>query len=993
MNIVSSPERIVHTLAQHEITEKIHDGDSTVIYRALNTETGQPVVLKFLKSSYPGNELLSKFEQEYSIAASFQSEQIVKAHSLEKYQNSLVIVFEDCGLITLASIINTGKKNVAWALDMAIKMTMALMEIHRNGVIHQDFNPSHIVYNSETDSIKVGGFGKAKIHSDGDISGTAPPSATTIRPYISPEQSGAHSRNLDYRTDLYSLGITIYHLFTGKLPFISADPMELIHLHLATPPVPPCLVDPNIPETLSNIVLKLIRKSRRPRYQTCAGLLADLHRCKQELQTNQTISKFTLGKNDLPGKLIFPVTLLSRQVPLASLHNAVQEKKGTALSVTVVTGHSGIGKTTLVHEFKNSLPPDSFQFTSGGYDLSASNKPYVAFTEVLQTLVNSVLVKNKQSVLEWKNKITEILQENGQLLIDITPDLEVIIGKQPPPLPLSPHETEQRLSCLYADFIQLFAKENKPLIIFLDDIHRANQSCLKLIERLTTSTKLCYLSFIFCYRDDEVNENHPLSATLSSIKKTIDNFTTIKLSPLKHNYVTKLLAIMLSQPEEKVADLANICWKKTGGNPFFLKQFIRSLKRKNYLQFNPARGKWDWDIQAVHRAKLTKNITDFLIQRIQTLPEKTALLLENAACIGKSFTIDTLEAIVDCSPAETRFHLQELFSAGLLIIDEKPGEPQNHSQPVFFCHDQIQQAAYSLLTQKEIENIHLKIGQHLQKTKSPGKKNRFDFDVVHHLNRGSAYINCPSQRLELAEANLKAGKQAHGTASYDTAQLFFQTGLQLLPKKSWQNHYNLTLELHTEACDGAHLNNEYDEMERLFARVCSKASSLLDKTRVYQIKIRAQKSNYMLTEAVKTCEEVLKLLGVTFPKYPSRIFALIKLIETRVYMSRWTIDKLLNLPAMKDPYKKLAMQFLVEMGTSVYYAKPQLLPFVALKAVQLSLQYGNTTFAGQLAYPTYGFLLCGTPGGNITKGYDFGQLALNLQKKYVQKELILQLIT
>jgi len=972
----------VYELAQHHISEKIHDGDSSVIYRAKHTQTDKSVVLKFLKSGYPSHQLLYEFAQEYSITASFQSDRIVKTYSLEKHNNSLVMILEDCGSVTLASMIDTVRKNIAWALDIAIQLTKVLMEIHQRDIVHGDLNTSNIMYNGERQSIALIDFGSARIGREAALPGTATDIFKTALPYVSPEQTGHYSKDLDYRTDLYSLGITLYQLFTGKLPFLSADPMELIHLHLATPPVPPHITDPTIPEILSNIILKLIQKSRRPRYQTCAGLLVDLDRCREEWRAYHTINKFTLGENDLPDKLVFPKKLFNRKRELTFLQKAVPGDTEPAPAVIAISGYSGIGKTALVHEFKNSLLPTSCRFLTGQYDVGVMAKPHGALADIMRTLVNTLLTGSTESNEKWKKRIKLILGKNSRILVDLVPELEILTGKQTHPPSLSPYETEQRLTRLFVNFIQLFASKDKPLIIFLDDLHRADYSTLKLIEQLTTSKTLNNVLFIFCFRDNETDKDHPLTAALNAIKQAGTNLRTLQLPPLEIDDVTQLLSTTLLQPEERVIELAGICLQKTGGNPFFLKQFVHSLHRTGNIQLDQRDGGWNWDVQAINRTDPTKNIAELLAQRIQTVQEESALLLKHAACIGRSFTLKILTATVNISHEEVWRHLQELFFKGLLIHDKVFPDEKKGSRLILFSHYQIQQVSYSLLTEKEKGEIHLKLGRYLQKEAKELQQGEYQFDIVNHLNRAIAQINSPPEQLNLIAANLTAGRRAKDTASYGVAHSFLQTGLSLLPEKYWEIHYHLALELHTEACEAAYLDNEYGEMERLFGEVCSKASSLLDKTGVYHIRIRAQKSHSQLPEALETGREILTMLGVRLPNAPSRLQAAAKFIETRIFMSRWKTSDLLNLPEMKDPYKIEAMRFLVDIGTVAYHVRQELLPFISTKAIRLSLKYGNTASAGQVAYPLYSLLLCAAPGGNIQKGYRYGQLALNLQQRF-----------
>jgi predicted ATPase/signal transduction histidine kinase len=970
----------VHRLAGYQITDTVYNSDNHAIYRARNLQNDLPVVLKFLKQDNPDNSLLRSFAREYSIISSFQSELIVRAHSLEKYRNSLVMVLEDCGHVTLADIISTVRKNMKWTLGMAIRITRALEIIHRHNILFLNLRPSNIVYNSKTHSIKIIDFARAAFDPGSGIPNTNWQAQTKSLAYIAPEQTGHYDKVLDSRTDLYSLGITLYQLFTGELPFTAKDPIELLHLHLASKPSPPSQKDPTIPEPLSGIILKLLEKTRRNRYQTCAGLLSDLNRCREELEKTKNITGFLPGKNDFHGKLVFPKKLFNRSESLKQLQRALDNNTS---GVIAVKGLPGIGKTELVHSFTKKLSKHSFLVVSGKYHMEDQDRPYAALLKIMQILISRILTKNRDSIRSWKQRIEETLKENCRILTDVIPDLEIIIGKHPAPHPLSPFETEQRLLRLCQDFLRLFATPARPLVIIQDNIHRADQSTLKLMGKLLTSGILENIFFIFCYRSNEIKNDHPLQATLETIKKSVPNFTTIEPPPLDKKHITQLLTELLLSEEEEVDQIAEICLTKTGGNPFFLKQFIHSLHQKKHLFFDSKTQRWNWNISDINRTKLSRNIADILIQRIETLPLATAELLQSGACIGKSFTMDTLAAVVDKDINEIWPHIEDLCAEGLLIADEKTVGKQKTSQKIIFGHDQIQELAYSLLEKNKRKKIHLKTGRFLQKQADATTLQKTGFDMVFHLNQAVSLITSQAEKLALAKANLKAARVAKNTASRETAFLFLQTALSLLPENCWQDHYNLTLEIHMEASEAAYLNRNYEETERLFKKICENAISFLDKIQAYHIRVKAQKSNYNLTGGIETCLEALDKLGVRLPKKPSSIFATLLFFRTRILLIGKDLE---TLPETTDIYCREIMKFLMEISTIAYYSRPKLLPFITLKAIQLSLKYGNTRYAPLVGYPTYGLLLCGIHGGSIKKGCAFGKLALNISDLYGQKK-------
>lgn len=918
------------TLAEHTITEKIYESSRTLIFRGLHPQTAQSVVLKCLRHDHPDQQLLDRFSREYSLTALYDSAHIVHTYGLHNDNNKMVMVLEDCGLITLASLLTTVKKSLQWSLAIAIQLTQTLIEVHKKNVIYGDLNPTNILYNHESQTIKLIDFGSAVKEAD-----TYPLSQGSLfagpLPYIAPEQTGRLAKRVDYRADIYSLGIVLYELFTGSLPFVSKDPVEMIHLHLAKQVPPPAAKDPSIPRTLSNMLIKLLEKDRSNRYQTCTGLLLDLQRCLRDLQSSNTIHDFVPGQDDQPTALVFPAELYRRQTALDQLLTAFAEMEAGKPSVATVGGYAGIGKTSLIRAFKEHLPPSSGLFLTGKFDLANPDRPYEAFTQIIDRLVQQLLSESDSRISAWRASLSTFLYQNGQVLFDLFPDIELLTGSLPAAPLLPPFETEVRLFRCCMDFIYSFSTAEIPLIIFQDDIHRASPSSLKLVEKMICDSRTPHIFFIFCYRSNEVDSTHPLLETLKLFEQQLDNYLGLSLQPLERDDIISMLSRTLSHPKDKVKQLAEICLQKTGGNPFFIKQFLLSVNHAQHLVFQRSQGGWKWNIQAIQQEKLTDNIADLL----------------------------------------------ELVTEGLLTADVDGAYPAKEAV-YHFSHDLIQHAAYSQLSPQEQAKNHLLIGRFLFETHKP---NSSEFTIITHLNRGIEFLDSADEKQQLLRANLNAGKKATASAAYELAHKLLQTALRLLPSNGWKTDYSLALELHTAATKAALLNKEYRETARLFETVCLHATSTLDTAEAYHLHIQAQKADGQIQNAFESCLEILGSLGVRFPQAPSRLQMLLTVLRTKSLLARRTTADILELAEMTDPHKLEIMRFLVDIGTTVYYIRPDLLPFIAHTAIQLSLGYGNSHMSGTMGYSVLGLLLCAIPGGSLQRGYELGQLALTLQQR------------
>jgi predicted ATPase/signal transduction histidine kinase len=987
------------------------------VYRGFRSENGQQVAIKLLRNDFPRFNELVHFRNQYVIAKNLDIPGSVKAYSLETYQNHYALVMEDFGGISLSSYLTRLASEskepleglpVSEFLPIAIQIANSLDGLYRHHVIHKDLKPANILINPSSKQVKLIDFSIASLLPRETQEIQNPNVLEGTLPYISPEQTGRMNRGIDYRTDFYSLGVTFYELLTGKLPFQTDDPIDLVHCHLAKQPIPASIVNQSVPLVLSEIVTKLMAKNAEGRYQSALGLKYDLETCLFQWQETGTLTNFDLGQRDLCDRFIIPEKLYGRESEVFSLLSAFERVSAGSTEMMLVAGFSGIGKTAVVNEVHKPIVRQRGYFIKGKFDQFGRTQPFSAFVQAFRDLMGQLLSESDAKVEQWKTQILAALGENAQVIVEVIPELERIIGEQPPVPELSGTAAQNRFNLLFEKFIQLFTTKEHPLVIFLDDLQWADSASLKLMQLLMSDIDNCYLFLIGAYRDNEVFPAHPLMLTLADIQKTEAKVNTITLAPLAQADLNCLVADTLACSKALAQPLTELVYQKTQGNPFFSTQFLKSLHEDGLIKFNFEEGYWQCDIAPVRSLALTDDVVEFMALQLRKLPTQTQEVLKLAACIGNQFDLGTLAIVDENSPVETATALWKALKDGLILpITEvyKFYQAGGYSESVIgngkesdqlsiiddqlpkykFLHDRVQQAAYSLIPEDQKRSTHLKIGQLLLKNTPEADREERIFDIVNHLNVGVELITLKEEREQLARLNLVAGKKAKAATAYAAAVEYFNVGKKLLTANSWENQYELTLGLHTEAAEAAYLCGDFDRMEELASVVESCAKMLLDKVKVYEVQIEACMAQNKLQEALNTGLQVLKLLGVEFPSEPNPSDIGQALGETAAILNEKRIEDLIELPQMRDPYKLAAIRLLSSIFATAYLAAPALLPLTVCKQVQLSLQYGNASVS-PFAYANYGFLLCGVVG-DIDSGYQFGQLALSLVSKLNSQEI------
>ncbi|OCQ89667.1 serine/threonine protein kinase [Nostoc sp. MBR 210] len=978
----------------YKISSQLYAGSRTIVYRAIRESDQLPVVIKLLTSEYPTFQELLKLRNQYTISKNLNITGIIQPLSLETYNNGYILVMADTGGISLREYIQSNTLSLAEFLYIAIQLSTSLYELHQNRVIHKDIKPANILIHPQTKQVQLIDFSIASLLPKETSEIKNPNILEGTLAYISPEQTGRMNRGIDYRSDFYSLGVTFYELLTGELPFNSDDPMELVHCHLAKMPT----VIGNreeIPQVVADIVMKLMAKNAEDRYQSALGLKYDLERCLTQFQDTGQIINFEIGERDVCDRFLIPEKLYGREAEVNRLLQAFERVASGTSEMMLVAGFSGIGKTAVINEVHKPITRQQGYFIKGKFDQFNRNIPFSAFVQALRDLIGQLLSESDTKLAQWRSHILEVVLENGQVLIEVIPELERVIGKQLPAPELSGTEAQNRFNLLFQKFIAIFTTAEHPLVMFLDDLQWADLASLQLIKLLMEDKN--YLLLLGAYRNNEVSPVHPLMLMVEELKKAGKTVNTIKLTPLAKQDVNQLIADTLRCNTERTQPLTELIERKTRGNPFFITQFLKKLYEDGEITFNHQQGYWECDITQIQSLSLTDNVVDFVAQQLQKLPQTTQNVLQLAACIGNSFDLKTLAIVSQQSVTDTATALWKALQEGLILPNSQTykffqteSEAQTDSQNNIdddsvnltyrFLHDRIQQAAYKLIAADQRQATHLAIGKLLYANTPEIQLDRHIFEIVNHLNKGIDLITQPDEQLKLAQLNFMAGCKAKGAIAYNAAVNYFTQGIDLLPTDTWTTNYKLTLNLHHQRLEAACLSTDFDKLAAWGDTILQSATSLLDTIKVHETRMMAFRSQGKFAEVVKTGLEVLKLLGVEFPEQPTMADIGAAAQQTQKLWQGCTPLSLQNLPAMNDPHQLAAMQILTKLVPSAHIAVPPLLPLLIFKQVEMSIQSGNSSIA-IFSYADYGLILCGVMG-DIDAGYEFGQLSLKLLEKF-----------
>ncbi|MEW6352502.1 MAG: AAA family ATPase, partial [Thermodesulfobacteriota bacterium] len=860
-------------------------------------------------------------------------------------------------------------------LRLAVGMGAAVAELHRQGIIHKSIEPTHTLVDVTTGNVRLPQSSPAPgLPYESVPDGNLPRSAASPA-YMSPEQTGRMNRVVDHRTDLYSLGATFYEMLTGELPCRADDILGWVYCHVAREPRSLLEAYPAIPATVSAIVMRLLAKTPEERYQTALGLKLDLEKCRTEWEASGTIAPFTLGEWDVSERLLVPQRLYGREKDVETLLSAFERvvMKGTP-ELIMVAGYSGIGKTSLVRELCKPLVQERGLFISGKFDQYKRDLPYTTIVEAFQGLIQHILTESEERLAEWKLTLLEAVGMNAQVIIDVIPQVELIIGTQQPVPEVPPTEAENRFNMVFRQFLGAFTTREHPLVLFLDDLQWADSASLKLLEHIITSPDTSYLFLIGAYRDNEVDPSHHLMHALDRIRRNRVRLRTITLSPLSFPDLGRLMADSFRSNGRHSGPLTSLVYEKTAGNPFFVIQFLMMLYDEGLIDLDRTEKAWKWDVDRIQAKGYTDNVVDLMVRKLIRLSPNAQQTLRLAACIGNTFHVHTLAVISKSSDEDTSEDLHEALREGLVL--------RLSDSAYKFLHDRVQQAAYSLTPEDRLAEVHLRIGRLLLADASPEESEEQVFDIVNHLNLGAALITDRAEKDRLLRLNLAAGRRAKASIAYVPALNFLSAAVDLLPEDAWESHYDLTFSLFVEYAECAYLCGDHSKAEQLFAPATEKGRTRLDKAVVYNLRLRLYQVAGKYDEAVTLGLEALSMFGVKPPESDQGIQEEIREEHRAVQhaLRGRKIAELVGAPVVTDPEIKAIIELLSSLCPCAAMARPMTYPWYATRMVNYTLTHGNTEEAS-VAYIGYALWLIGT-FGEIGTAFELSQLALELNERF-----------
>jgi PAS domain S-box-containing protein len=956
------------------LLETLREGREFILYRGRRRDNPSPVLALALAAERPSPQSLRRLEHEYSLAAELDPQWATRPLALTRHEGRMMLVLEDPGGEPLDGVLARGRGQpleLTRFLRLAPGLATALGQVHRHGMIHKDIKPAN-VFVDDVGNVRLTGFGIAS-RLPHECQAPAPPEVTAgTLAFMAPEQTGRMNRSIDSRSDLYSLGITFYEMLTGTLPFSAADPMEWIHCHIARLPVPPSERVTGVPAQLSAIVMKLLAKAAEERYQTAAGLEADLHRCLTEWEARRRIDLFPLGVHDVSDRLLIPEKLYGREreidALLASFDRVVAN--GTP-ELVLVSGYSGVGKSSVVNELHKVLVLPRGLFASGKFDQYKRDIPYTTLAQAFQTLIRQILAKSEAEVAQWREALREAVGPNGQLIVNLIPEVEFVIGKQPPVSDLPPQDEQNRFQVVFRRFLGAFARPEHPLALFLDDLQWLDAATLELLEHLITDPDVRHLMLVGAYRDNEVSSSHPLTRTLEAIRKAGANMQEIVLAPLRLDDISGLVADALHCDRDFARPLAQLVHEKTGGNPFFTIQFLTALAEEGLLAFDRNAAAWIWDLAHIRAKGYTDNVVDLMIGKLKRLSNTTQEALQQLACLGNVAEIATLILVNRESEEEIHKGLWDATRTGLVLRREGA---------YAFLHDRVQEAAYALIPEGERAAAHLRIGRALASRTVAAELEEHIFEIVNQLDRGAALIDLREERERVAELNLIAGKRAKASTAYASAMNYLADGRALLAQDCWDRRYELTfsLEYNQAACEL--LTADLAAAEERLTMLSSRAEKLVDIAAVACLRLTLYTTLDQSDRGVEVCLEFLRRGGVHWSPHPTKDDVRREYERIWSQLGSRSIEELVDLPLMSDPESRATLDVLTEVVTPALFTDENLLSLVICRMANLSLEHGNSD-GSCFAYVWLGMIL-GPHFGDYRAGFRFGRLGYDLVEKH-----------
>lgn len=993
-------------IAGYKTTESLHVGTKSVVHRAIRLADGAQVVLKTSASEVPTSRRVAEIRHEYAVGSRCVSPYVPRVVGLLESGTRMWLEFEDIGGISLRQLVERAADfDLERIFDVALKICHGIAAIHAAGVVHKDIKPENVIVHPETWQVQVIDFSIASVLSREVAPAVNMNGLEGTLHYMAPEQTGRMNRGVDHRADFYSLGVLLYELLCGHVPFSSLSSLiEVVHAHIALRPAAPHEVNSRIPIALSAVVMRLLAKDPEERYQSVRGLEEDLLECRRRWRMggDAAASAFELGRFDRIETFQLPQKLYGREQELAELASSFDRVCGGAAELLLIAGYAGVGKSALVNEIHKGISQRRGLFIAGKFDQRSRSLPYEAVAHAFRALAAQILAEPADVLASWKAALTTALGSIGQVIVDLIPEFGIILGPQAPVVSLPPVEAQNRFTLAFQSFLGVVATEAHPLVLFLDDLQWADAASLKLLETLFSYRTSRHLLVVGAYRDNEVSAAHPLAIVLAALREASATISELRLGPLSLDDVRHLLADATGRLPERVEDLASVVHGKTMGNPFFTGQFLRALCDERILYFDTESTEWCWDAARAAARGATENVVEFMAAKIRRLPSRTRETLELAACIGYEFSLQTLATIRQADPGTVASELWEALREGLVLALDAEyrylhdlNNPDGGVSPLSiafdvqyrFLHDRVQQAAYSLIEDGRRKEVHLRIGRLLRTSAETADRDDHLFDYVDQLNMGAELITDPSERDQVARANLAAGRKAKRSTAYAAAASYLRAGMALVADDCFDTDHDLAFALYVERAECEHLSGQFAEAERLFDILSTQAKSGRELLTVQTLRLVLAVTLGKFADAVAAGATGAARYGFVIPATDDerRVALGQELGEIQRLLAGRRAADLLDTPTATDAELRDLMKLVIYVNTAAWFVNPTIFALVAVKQIGLSLRHGHTDMSA-LGYSFYAMVLAsalGRPG----EAYEFGLLAQALNKKYQNPEI------
>jgi predicted ATPase/GAF domain-containing protein len=982
----------------YAIDELIARSERNSVRRARRLRDGARVIIKTSTADYPTARDVRRLELEHHLLVKLRCPGVIEVLGLERRSGRLALVLEDFGGERLPVTPGRGMP-LARFFPLAHGVVRALGEVHAHGVIHKDLNPRNVLMNPATGVVKLIDFSLSSELSLEHAAAVPCRDLEGTLAYLAPEQTGRMNRDVDLRSDFYALGVTFHELLTGSLPFTAPDVLGYVHCHLSKQPPSVREKNPDVPEALARVVGKLMAKNPDERYASARGLAHDLERCENAWKAREVAGVFELGEHDVSERFRVSQELVGRDAEVAELLRAFERTSEGPAELLLISGYSGVGKSSLVRELYRPIVAKRARFVAGKFEQLERNTPYGAVVQAVRSLLKQTLTESEEQLLAARRRLSAALAGEANVLVPLLPELGRILGPEPAVAELPAREAQARLQRVFRAFFRAVATKHEPLVLFLDDLQWTDGSTPELLVQLLADGDLRHLLVLGAYRDNEVGDSHLLRAALRELdQKRPDALHELRLAPLGEDAVEHIVQRTLRSDAERARPLARLLFQKTAGNPFFTSELLARLQRQGNIVFDPQSRAFTYDEATLYKVDFSDNVVDLMVERLSELAPDTLELLKLAACLGNDFELALLARLAKKSRQSVATALFSAIERRLLLPKghdyrllraEHEGDASELGAAVRyeFPHDRVLQAAYSLLDDSARARAHLATGRLLRDAIPPEEHGARVFEFVDHLNLGRLRLAVLDEREELASFNLLAAQRARRSAAYATAVAYLDTSESLLAEDEWTREPARRFDLSRMRVECLFLSGQVDRASELCTALFALAPDRVAKASLFCLKAQIEEQQSRLGESVATILGGLRELGLALPEEPALVEQGIgegigKLLG---HLERVPIEELSRLPALADAERIAQTELLFQLIPPASQLNPPLFILAELILFDLALSYGIVAGSAK------NFMDCGIVFSAILKDYGrayrMGKVALGMLERQIPTPL------